>query len=850
MAHSWSSIANNEVVTHQELQDQVTAGTFSLKAGQTIPLGASADLALTKTRALSYVNILTTNATLAPKPGNEVVTKQDLTPLSPTLSLEYGTKEYQSWLGLATVDRANINYYDTATTYTVGKKLVYSLLIKNTGTLATQGNTVVTITLPSGTSVDSVVPTHLTAGEVSYVEAVNTVTITITKQIGIYNASTYPLAWTVSLILNHPVPMSPAHPYSISFPTTITTPYGTNSPLATTKTVSMDHPTLTVSKTSSYAAGATIPYNTNFDYTITAGISNSHVAINAQITDTLNAALTFVSIVSTAAGWTSNVTGQVVTFTKNEEGTSENPQFVIRVKSNTENVNITNRAIHSASNAYTSVFSDRSNYLDYNRVPSYTSQGYTTCYNGTNQTVYRDTNVNSTTYQYYYVIQTGSYVLVSSSGAPANGLCYWDSEYRVATLSGSVTRTRNNCGAGSTASTVTINPGDVFGISPTGQFRSYTSQADANAQAQAYAESLLQTNLQNYANTYGTCTWSSTQTRSYSQGYVKNNCASNCYGSGTIYYSNDQTRSATSQISQADADSKAAADALAAATAVVQANGQSYANSTGSCCCWNYEEYCSGCQRRSRERNSCTNELRNDGLVANNSCTCGNTCAGTYWSYYCTGTTRMRELRYNCDGSYAGTTETYQTCSGDCGANTLPAYTYQGYTSCQSCYNAPVYKDTNSCSGTYNQYYIENQSGNKVYVGGQPSGGSCNTSSNCQDTGSAYCSGSNWVINRYQANPCSGEGCASPRVIEYNSTANGCYTPPACKIYEVFMFGSNAEYINFHYQDCYSGTMVYTNTYNDGGGGSGGTYCALEGTAYIDSGSAGFFDTGDTCGNT
>lgn len=781
MAHSWSEIANDEVITHQELHNQVTAGTFSLKAGATIPLASSANLALTKERALAYVNISPTNATLAPKPANEVVTKQDLTALRPTLSVEYGTKEYQSWLGLDAADRANLTYYDTSATYTVGKKLVYSILIKNTGTLVTQGDTVVTLTLPSGTSVDSVVPTHLTAGEVSYVENVETVTITITKRIGIHNATSYPLAWTVSVILNHPTPMSATHPYSISFPTSIATPYGSNSPLATTKTASMDHPMLTVSKTSSYAAGATIPYNTNFDYTLTAGISNSHVAINAKVTDTLNAGLTFVSIVSTAAGWTSNVTGQVITFSKaTEEGTDEDPQFVIRVKSNTEDVTIVNRAIHSASNAYTSVFSDRSNYFDFNRVPAYTSQGYTTCRSGSNLTVYRDTNTKSATYQYYYVIENASYVLVSSTTAPTNAACYWDSVYKATGLSGAVTRTRNNCGAGSVAGTITINPGDVFGISPTGLFRSYTSQADADSQAQAYADDQLQVNLQNYANMYASCTWSSTQSASCSGGYIKDNCAANCYGSATINYTSPTyTRSASSTVSQAAADSAALALAQADACANRDANGQANANTNGSCCCWNLEYYCTGCQRRSRERNSCSNELRNDALVANDSCACGNTCAGTYWSYYCSGTTRMRELRYNCDASYAGTTETFQTCSGDCGANTVPSYTAQGYTSCQSCYNAPVFKDTNSCSSTYNQYYIENQSGNKVYVGGQPSGGGCNTSSNCQDSGSAYCSGANWVINQSQANPCSGDSCGV-RVIEYNSQTNGCYSPPTC----------------------------------------------------------------------
>lgn len=125
-------------------------------------------------------------------------------------------------------------------------------------------------------------------------------------------------------------------------------------------------------------------------------------------------------------------------------------------------------------------------------------------------------------------------------------------------------------------------------------------------------------------------------------------------------------------------------------------------------------------------------------------------------------------------------------CYDPCAGNTAPIFTYQNYTSCYNCYDAPVYKDTNTCSSTNGQYYVENQAGNKVYVGGQPTGVSCNYTSNCQDTGSAYCSGPNWVINQAQQNGCSSASCGV-RVIEYNSVSNGCYTPPppACTSYRL-----------------------------------------------------------------
>ncbi len=469
--------------------------------------------------------------------------------------------------------------------------------------------------------------------------------------------------------------------------------------------------------------------------------------------------------------------------------------------------------------------------------------------------LYTDSQLTSPVGAGYFKFTSDGYIkqfATNSSGYITSvNTCSWSSNQIYAPL---YSGQRNNCDSGGVGSTVNVNDGGAYSYSGSGSGFSYVSQADADSQALTAAMNNFNAGIQGYINSVGTCTYTASNiSASYTGYFTKNDCGANCYGSASIEFGTTRTATAQSTVSYQDAYNSAYSAAYNDAVNYVNGGaGQAHANSTGSCCCWVSDPTCSGCNRLGdRQRNTCTNEYRYTNVTAYNTCDCGPTCAGTYWgSPYCNGTTtKYRDLLYSCNGSYAGTTETMETCSSFCGTDTSPLYTYQNYTTCYNCYDAPVYKDTRGvCSSTNNQYYIENQSGNKVFVGGQPTGGSCNTSSNCQDTGSPYCSGTNWVINRYQANPCSNESCPSPRVIEYNSQANGCYTPPSCKIYEVFMYGSNPEYVYFHYQDCYTNGVVYTSTYNDGGGGSGGTYCAIQGTAYIDSGTAQFIDTGSSCG--
>ncbi|WP_037361224.1 DUF5977 domain-containing protein [Asinibacterium sp. OR53] len=158
-----------------------------------------------------------------------------------------------------------------------------------------------------------------------------------------------------------------------------------------------------------------------------------------------------------------------------------------------------------------------------------------------NQKAINDVNTNGQTY------------------ANTNGTCTSAvvTTYYNAVQSGSFTR--NNCAAGGTGSTVTYTI-------VAGTYTSTVSQADADQKA----ISDVNTNGQTYANTNGVCTfYSAVQSGSFQ----KNNCPNGAIGSTVMYTVAAGTYSST--ISQADADQKAMND--------VNTNGQTYANTNGTC---------------------------------------------------------------------------------------------------------------------------------------------------------------------------------------------------------------------------------------------------------------------------
>lgn len=251
--------------------------------------------------------------------------------------------------------------------------------------------------------------------------------------------------------------------------------------------------------------------------------------------------------------------------------------------------------------------------------------------------------------------------------------------------------------------------------------------------------------------------------------------------------------------------------------------------------------YCSGTSGLQLQDtiNNCTNQVVATNTYDACACACNQTCDGTYWDDNCNGgTTLTRTQRYVCNDVATGVVETYPCNQATCGASTTPAYVYQGYSACYNpgtypCTYGQVFKDTNSCSPTYNNYFIE-VAGNKINVGGPPSDAPCNTTSNCQNTGVNYCSNGNRVYEQYQANPCSNASC--PPVVVSDPTC-----APTCRIYNIIAYSSSD--VTGSYTGCASGS---TNTFNySGGPGTVGQVCARLGTVSVNGGQA--QNTGTSC---
>jgi hypothetical protein len=132
--------------------------------------------------------------------------------------------------------------------------------------------------------------------------------------------------------------------------------------------------------------------------------------------------------------------------------------------------------------------------------------------------------------------------------------------------------------------------------------------------------------------------------------------------------------------------------------------------------------------------------------------------------------------------------------------NTLANWVLTGFNTCSSCANYAVYRDTNGCSSTYNQYRVNN-----VVVGAtEPTRGNCITTANYQNFGSRVCVNCTSYQPQKDMNPCS----ATAGDIK---NTDGVYGAAPCNT-------TTASYTTyegiFHY--CSAGTVyeapVYSNT--------------------------------------
>ena len=195
------------------------------------------------------------------------------------------------------------------------------------------------------------------------------------------------------------------------------------------------------------------------------------------------------------------------------------------------------------------------------------------------------------------------------------------------------------CADNGVGSKVVIDQDDVTG----GPFTSTISQEDANSKAQAAVEAQGQA----LADAQGTCTWTGKASRQF----TKNDCGS-CQHGSTVTVTQDQVGGPfTSNISQADADSKALAAVNSGGQAVANKNGDCVADSTTPSWSDTGSTRCDGCtsQKQQRDTNPCSSSYNNTRWVNGG----GESC--TDWSYYgtgdCVGHTQYDAYRDSCSGS-------------------------------------------------------------------------------------------------------------------------------------------------------------------------------------------------------
>lgn len=131
----WDTIANNQTVSFNNLQDAVTNGYFVALAG--IPASQEQ---ITKSDASTYVNLDTTYAPFAAKASNQLVVKSNLRPISYAYTIYYRVACFYDGFyiegGAASSDIAcgntlTITLYSPVSSFSNGMKLFYDAACSN-----------------------------------------------------------------------------------------------------------------------------------------------------------------------------------------------------------------------------------------------------------------------------------------------------------------------------------------------------------------------------------------------------------------------------------------------------------------------------------------------------------------------------------------------------------------------------------------------------------------------------------------------------------------------------------------------------------------------------------------------
>jgi len=699
---AWTTMNPDKIVTNADLAAAISSGDLFQKTSFT-----SSTATVTKQRANDYVYLDVSNTYYISHSSNQLIPRRAITGISPYYNLNL-TSSYSA---------ANI---------VAGNNVVYTLNIRNDESFTITSPSVFTFTYAANTSYSSL---SVSSGVTyTYSSGIFTVTSSIAAGATI----------TVTITATTTRPSSDgsgtqAIPFKAQYtPTnfTITEPYLVWAIFEVEKVARENDGTTVITS-------GNVAYNQTFIYflRVRSATAYSLYPTDVTLTDTLPTNLTFVEFYGTSS-WTRtyNPTTRLATFYK--AGALHDSIFNtfislgIRVTASVEGVTVNNSFTASATNANNKTSANLALNVGVNTSPVLTSQGYSTCSSCNTYTVYRDTNVNSSTYNQYYV--NGSSV---GTTAPSNGACDYSSQYE--------------------------NTGQIYcsGCS------SYFVYAHNYTAKPCYAGAPYQVNGVDYS--YNPATGACNTSANYSS-YIGVMCigcteyavyqnTNSCFtgnqyqSNGTTYSYNPVTGSCSSSANYAF---------YVGQTCVGCTTYSVYQNVNS---CFTGDQYQAGSTTyASNPTTSACNTSQN--IVSQGYTTCSG--CNNYTVFKDTSVCSPTYNHYFVNGVDVGVSA---PSSGSCDYS--QNLVFQGYNTCISCNPYGVYKDTSVCSSTYNHYFangsdlgtsapssadcacceeisISNNSGSEAYIEWLPCSAGSNTSYWLQDGETIYfCRNTNASFN-------------------------------------------------------------------------------------------------------
>jgi hypothetical protein len=713
---SWSNIENDEVITYNDLQKWIDANGI-------IPKNASVNLnTLYGDRCVPTIeldNLIWWKAGVSPSEYHayDLALKRDIAPRFPTYQIDFCHRDYFGWQGLLSEDKANKNYYNDDTyVYNVGEDIAIAAIIYNNGEAPSSADTFIRFNIPTGmvTSSAELSGIRIASSEIVVIAETSTyIDIKVTKSIPAGDG----LGYAVCLVLYHQYPLSLGiNPYTIQFSCTASSKYVTNSPFSFTRNTKWEYPVFDVQLTTDYGVNTYIPYQTNFHYI--ADIKSTNNAHTHRFTFRFDYA-PYVSFVGTSempADWTVNhdATNRVIFVTSIASNELYPPNyyriaFLFTTIDCNKDIYATGRAY--SENSLSIVSKQIYNKTGFSLTQTLENQNYSYCPSGgcTGYYVYKDVNACSSTYNHYILVNINNSAdrIDYGTTAPANtGNCNYSASYNqvvgtrckfgtnpCTTLT--VFKNTNGCFTGDQYQT---SDGVIWASNPT------TSDCDFNS-----------SNYTNLVGVYcpaGQCTtynvYKSTNPCFIGDQYYSPYNGGTTFPSQPVNQSCNANPNYNSYLGQICFTGDCSPKNVYMNSQPCFFGNQYYIPETG--LTYSTNPMTTGAPCRTTPDIQYVNYSTCSGCAMYMVYKDLNPCSSTYNHYFV-------------NGNDVGTA---QPPTGNC--VTTPTYTYQGYSTCVSCHNRNVYKDTNPCSYTYNHYFYND--GSYVDVGlSAPSSAIC--SCNC-----------------------------------------------------------------------------------------------------------------------